>query len=122
MANKIILYTLTLLEGERPGSKRNGKIPTYIADGGYFPKANSNDSPADWDFIGATVDGSSEEGLGAFANQAAVKTYLDNYHHNNVAPHEHVHVEGTDDFDRIYAQDSITATNAAAFIWAKKID
>ena len=120
MANKIILYNLT--NAERAGSKRNGKIPTYIAEGGWFPNVNSNDPPADYDFIGATVDGSSEEGLGAFANQAAVKTYLDNYHHNIVVPHTHLHVEGTDDVDRIYAQDSITSTNAAAFIWAKKID
>ena len=29
--------------------------------------------------IGATVDGSSETGLGELANEAAVKTYLDSY-------------------------------------------
>ena len=54
MANKIIKYNLAT----------DGTIPTYIADGGYYPKANSNASPQDWDMIGATVDGSSETGLG----------------------------------------------------------
>ena len=54
MANKIIKYNLTA----------EGTIPTHIADGGYYPKANSNSSPQDWDLIGATVDGSSETGLG----------------------------------------------------------
>ena len=29
--------------------------------------------------IGATVDGSSETGLGELANKAAIKTYLDSY-------------------------------------------
>ena len=41
MANKIIKYNLTA----------SGTIPAYIADGGYFPKANSNGSPQDWDMI-----------------------------------------------------------------------
>ena len=63
MANKIIKYNLTA----------GGTIPTYIADGGYYPKANSNASPQDWDMIGATVDGSSETGLGELANAAAIK-------------------------------------------------
>ena len=69
MANKIIKYNLT------PA----GTIPTYIADGGYYPKSNSNASPQDWDLIGATVDGSSETGLGELADKAAIKTYLDTY-------------------------------------------
>ena len=47
MANKIIKYNL----------EADGTIPTYIADGGYYPKANSNASPRDWDLIGATQDG-----------------------------------------------------------------
>jgi len=63
MANKIIKYTLTA----------NGTIPTYIADGGYLPNANSNSSPQDLDMIGATVDGSSETGLGELVNEAAIK-------------------------------------------------
>ena len=69
MANKIIKYNL----------ESNGTIPTYIEDGGYYPKANSNASPQDWDMIGATTDGSSETGLGELANKAAVKSYLDSY-------------------------------------------
>jgi len=69
MANKIIKYTLT----------SSGKIPTYIADGGYLPNANSNSSPQDLDMIGATVDGSSETGLGELANAAAIKSYLNSY-------------------------------------------
>ena len=69
MANKIIKYNL----------EANGTIPTYIADGGYFPKANSKASPQDYDMIGATTDGSSEVGLGELADKAAIKTYLDSY-------------------------------------------
>ena len=69
MANKIIKYTLTA----------NGTIPTYIADGGYLPNANSNSSPQDLDMIGATVDGSDETGLGELANAAAIKSYLNSY-------------------------------------------
>ena len=53
MANKIIKYNLNSV----------GQIPAYIADGGYYPKANSNASPQDWDMIGATIDGSNETGL-----------------------------------------------------------
>jgi len=34
----------------------NGTIPTYIADGGYFIKANDKDSPQDWDMVGHTVN------------------------------------------------------------------
>ena len=49
MANKIIKYNL----------ESNGTIPTYIDDGGYYPKANGGSSPQDYDMIGATVDGSS---------------------------------------------------------------
>ena len=69
MANKIIKYKL----------ESNGTIPTYISDGGYFPKANGGNSPQDWDLIGATTDGSDETGLGELANKAAVESYLDSY-------------------------------------------
>ena len=98
MANKIIKYNLTSL----------GTIPTYIEDGGYYPKANSNNSPQDWDLIGATVDGSSETGLGELANKAAVKSYLDTY----TSDWKERDNEGNEtDFD----QDA-----AATHIWAKK--
>ena len=99
MANKIIKYNLAA----------DGTIPTYIADGGYFPKANSNASPQDWDLIGATVDGSSETGLGELANKAAIKTYLDSY----TSDGKQENADGDEvDFD----QDA-----AATGIWAKKI-
>ena len=99
MANKIIKYNLTA----------SGTIPTYIDDGGYYPKANSNNSPQDWDLIGATIDGSSETALGELANIAAIKSYLDSYtsewKDRNDAGEEI-------DFD----QDA-----AATVLWAKKI-
>ena len=98
MANKIIKYNLTA----------EGTIPTHIADGGYYPKANSNASPQDWDLIGATVDGSSETGLGELANAAAIKSYLDTYTS-----------EWTQD-DGSGGEEAFNQTDAAAGIWAKK--
>jgi len=100
MANKIIKYNLTTA----------GTIPTFIADGGYYPKANSNSSPQDWDMIGATVDGSSETGLGELANAAAIKSYLDTY----TSDWKETDANGDEiDFNQ---------TNAANYIWTKKID
>ena len=99
MANKIIKYNL----------ESNGTIPTYIADGGYYPKANGGASPQDWDLIGATIDGSSETGLGELANQAAVKTYLDTYTGDWTQP------------DGSGGEEAFNQTDAAAGIWAKKI-
>ena len=100
MANKIIKYNLTT----------GGTVPTFIADGGYYPKANSNASPQDWDMIGATVDGSSETGLGELANAAAVKSYLDTY----TSDWKETDADGNEtDFNQ---------TNAANYIWTKKID
>ena len=99
MANKIIKYNLTA----------GGTIPTFIADGGYYPKANSNASPQDWDMIGATVDGSSETGLGELADKAAIKTYLDTY---------------TSDWKDQDAEDNeidFDQDAAATALWAKKI-
>ena len=62
MANKIVKYKLT----------DAGTIPTWIDDGGYYPDSSEV-------MIGATVDGSSEVGLGELASEADVKTYLDSY-------------------------------------------
>ena len=99
MANKIIKYNLTA----------SGTIPTYIADGGYYPKANGGSSPQDWDLIGATVDGSSETGLGELANKAAIKSYLDTY----TSDWKETDANGDEiDFNQ---------TNAANYIWTKKI-
>jgi hypothetical protein len=33
----------------------NGTIPTYIADGGYFAKANDKASPQEWDMVKAAL-------------------------------------------------------------------
>ena len=99
MANKIIKYNLT----------SGGEIPSYIADGGYYPKANSNASPQDWDMIGATVDGSSETGLGELADKAAIKTYLDSYTSDWKD-------RDADDNEIDFDQDA-----AATMLWAKKI-
>ena len=100
MANKIIKYRLT----------DAGTIPAYIADGGYYPKANGETSPQDWDLIGATVDKSSETGLGELANAAAIKSYLDSYTSDWT----------TEDADG--NEVPFNQTTAAAGIWAKKID
>ena len=62
MANKIVKYQL----------EANGTIPMWIDDGGYYPDSSEI-------MIGATVDGSSEVGLGELASEADVKTYLDSY-------------------------------------------
>ena len=99
MANKIIKYNLTA----------EGTVPGYIGDGGYFPKTNSNASPQDWDMIGATKDGSSETGLGALANAAAIKDYLDTYTSE--------WKERNSDGDEV----DFNQTTAANMIWAKKV-
>lgn len=104
MANKIIKYNLTA----------DGAIPTYISDGGYYPKPNGGSSPQDWDMIGATVDGSSEVGLGELASEADVKTYLDSYTSSWTEPDP-----SSDDPN---ATVPFNQTTAAAGIWAKKID
>ena len=99
MANKIIKYNLT----------EAGTIPTYIDDGGYYPKANGGSSPQDWDLIGATTDGSDETGLGELANKAAIKSYLDSY---------------TGDWTERDGEGNETAFDqdaAATYIWTKKI-
>ena len=102
MANKIIKYNL----------EANGTVPTYIDDGGYYPKANSNNSPQDWDLIGATDNGSSETGLGELASEAAVKTYLDSYTSEWTEQDPDNRPDGTIPFNQ---------TTAAAALWAKKI-
>ena len=99
MANKIIKYNL----------EANGTIPTYIDDGGYYPKANGGNSPQDWDLIGATTDGSDETGLGELANKAAIKSYLDSYTGD--------WTERNDAGEEVaFDQDA-----AATVLWAKKI-
>ena len=101
MANKIIKYNLNA----------NGTIPDYIDDGGYFPKANGGNSPQDYDMIGATVDSSSETGLGELASEAAVKSYLDTYTGDWTV--RNIATQSDDPFDQ---------AAEAANIWTKKID
>jgi len=102
MANKIIKYNL----------ESNGTIPTYIDDGGYYPKANDGPSPQDWDLIGATVEGSSETALGELVNEAAIKTYLDTYTSDWTELDPDNPPRGKIPFDQ---------AAAAAHIWTKKI-
>ena len=101
MANKIIKFTL----------EADGTIPTYMNSGGFYPKANSNASPQDWDLVGATVNGSSETGLGELANKAAVKSYLDSYTDDWTE----------DDPDNPGTQRAFSQADAATHIWNKKI-
>ena len=93
MANKIVKYKLT----------DAGTIPTWIDDGGYYPDPSEV-------MIGATVDGSSEVGLGELASEADVKTYLDSY------TSTWVQQNGASDEEVPFDQ-----TAAAANIWSKKI-
>ena len=93
MANKIVKYKLT----------DAGTIPTWIDDGGYFPDESEV-------MIGATVDGSSEVGLGELASEADVKTYLDSY------TSTWVQQNGPSDEEVPFDQ-----TAAAANIWSKKV-
>ncbi len=95
MANKIVKYKLT----------DAGTIPTWIDDGGYYPDTEEV-------MIGATVDGSSETGLGELADEAAVKTYLDSYTSDWTQPVEAGNPDETEPFDQ---------AAAAAGIWSKKI-
>ena len=92
MANKIGKYTLT----------NQGTIPTWIEDAGYYPDSEEV-------MIGATVDGSSEVGLGELASEADVKTYLDSY----TSSWTETDIEGNETpFDQ---------TAAATHIWSKKL-
>ena len=96
MANKIVKYKLT----------DAGTIPTWIDDGGYYP--NSEEV-----MIGATVDGTSEVGLGELASEADVKTYLDTYTST-----------WTDDDPSSNDPDATVPFDqaaAATYVWSKKI-
>ena len=95
MANKIVKYQL---EG--------GRIPSWIDDGGYYPDPSEV-------MNGATVDGSSEVGLGELASEADVKTYLDTYTSTWTERDESSSdPEATVPFDQ---------TRAATYIWSKKV-
>ena len=96
MANKIVKYQLD-----------NGTIPTWIEDGGYYPDPTEI-------MIGATVDGSTEEGLGVLASQSAVETYLDTY--------TSTWTQDANDPNDPNATVPFDQAQAASYIWSKKID
>ena len=96
MANKIVKYQLD-----------NGTIPTWIEDGGYYPDPTEI-------MIGATVDGSSEVGLGELVSQSAVETYLDTY--------TSTWTEDDPNSDDPNATVPFDQAQAASYIWSKKID
>ena len=96
MANKIVKYKL---DG-------GTTIPSWIEDGGYYP---TNEEV----MIGATVDGSSEVGLGELASEADVKTYLDSY--------TSLWTDRDDSSSDPNATIPFNQTTAATYIWSKKI-
>jgi len=96
MANKIVKYQLD-----------NGTIPTWIEDGGYYPDPTEI-------MIGATVDGSSEVGLGELVSQSAVETYLDTY--------TSTWTQDDPSSDDPNATIPFDQAQAASYIWSKKID
>jgi len=96
MANKIVKYQLD-----------NGTIPTWIEDGGYYPNPTEI-------MIGATVDGSSEVGLGELVSQSAVETYLDTY--------TSTWTEQDPNSEDPSATVPFDQAQAASYIWSKKID
>ena len=96
MANKIVKYQLD-----------NGTIPTWIADGGYYPDPNEV-------MIGATVDGSTETGEGELVSQSAVETYLDTY--------TSTWTQDANDPNDPDATVPFDQAQAASYIWSKKID
>ena len=96
MANKIVKYKLT----------EAVTIPAWIDDGGYFPDESEV-------MIGATVDGSSEVGLGELASEADVKTYLDSY--------TSLWTDRDDSSSDPNATVPFDQAQAATYIWSKKI-
>ena len=102
MAKKVVRYTLTA----------QGTIPEEIEDGGYFPKANSNASPQDWDLIGVTKDGSSFTGEQEFTAKSALTTYMTSIG----APFENKTID--DEGNEVDGE--TTAADAATLIWDKK--
>ena len=58
---------------------KDGHVPSYIIDGGYFPKANNKSSPQDWDLIGIS---SGSKALSEFKTKSDLKSYFDTYTQN----------------------------------------
>ena len=87
---KLIKYTLL----------KNGSVPDYIIDGGYFPKSNSNNSPQDFDLVGLTNDNSKT----GFSDKADFESYVKSF-----TPDSYTDIDGT----TIYLQYSLN------FVWGK---
>jgi hypothetical protein len=67
---KVIIYTLT----------ETGEIPSYVIDGGYFPKSNTNNSPQDLDLIGLADNSATETSLASKSEILEyVKSFLNDY-------------------------------------------
>jgi len=98
MANMIIKYDLIARA-----------TPSYIENGGYYPKPNDSDPPSNFDLIGATVDGATETGLGELDSQGAVEAYLDTYTQDWTQPGEDPNTEIP-----------FNQSEAASFIWSLK--
>jgi hypothetical protein len=98
MANMIIKYDLIARA-----------TPSYIENGGYYPKPNDNEPPSNFDLIGATIDGATETGLGELVSEEAVETYLDSYTQDWTQP-------GADPNTEV----PFNQAEAAAFIWSLK--
>jgi hypothetical protein len=99
MANMIIRYDLIARA-----------TPSFIDDGGYYPKPNDNEPPADFDLIGATIEGATETALGVLDSQEAVKDYLDTYTQGWTQP------SATDPNIEV----PFSQSQAAAYIWSLK--
>lgn len=63
---KVIIYTLNA----------DGTIPNQILNGGYFPKANQNESPQDFDLVGIVSDETSGDGLTLDALTEYVESFM----------------------------------------------
>jgi len=99
MGNMIIKYNLIARA-----------TPSYIENGGYYPKPNNNDAPSNFDLIGATTDGATETALGELDSQEAVEAYLDTYTQDWTQP------SATDpDIEVPFNQ-----AQAAGYIWSLK--
>jgi len=62
----IVRYTLT----------KDGKIPTYIHDGGYFPRKNNKTYPQDYDFIGLS---NGNTALETYTTKEDLQIYLQSF-------------------------------------------
>ena len=60
---------------------KDGTIPDYIIDGGYFTKPNGKKSPQDYDMIGIS---NSDVGLGEFTTKGNYESYVRTFENENI--------------------------------------